>query len=530
MYSMLPKHFNSLLSIVFAFVSLLALSASAAAQGEEYFGKFEPELRFAPTDLVGAVLKLTAAPSAYKFARPIEAGAKISAGQIYDPRDFERKLTVLLIAPPSSERAPMICADMNTDVVFAVAECQTAIAVAGSNDFETILNLPISSALFKTFPVYLRLLKDFKNPNLGANDKVVMQSTGAFAVGRVNIKNRNVLVEYKFPAASSVFSTTEGLFGIDADADGKINFAPFSLESAYAYKEEVVFRLGQSFVSTSRIDTEKNQIVMRERLPAEYKRVELKVGETMPDFAFTDFAEKKRSLSEFRKKYLLVDFWGLWCVDCRRQLPFQIAAYQKFRSRGFEILGMDSDEDIEPVKTFLAENKITWTQAKPDSIKALTETSYRIQEYPSSILLAPDGKVLILDQKQLHDEQLLKTLERLLPKQTRNSQLSGQSAVGRKRLSGNVTRFVRAEPNDGAGDFYCVGGAFHRNLINQLRHLFGKMVKRRVNHFRMRPARTNGVDADVLRGVFDCRRFRQTNDGVFARAVRCIADGRRPQT
>jgi thiol-disulfide isomerase/thioredoxin len=82
---------------------------------------------------------------------------------------------------------------------------------------------------------------------------------------------------------------------------------------------------------------------------------------------------------------LLIDFWGVWCVDRRREVPVQVEAYKRFRSRKFEILGLDSDEmeKLEEVKTFLAKNKISWTQARFDSIKKLIET---------------DGKVLVLDQ------------------------------------------------------------------------------------------------------------------------------------
>jgi len=135
----------------------------------------------------------------------------------------------------------------------------------------------------------------------------------------------------------------------------------------------------------------------------------------MPDFSFIDFDNKKRALADFRGKYLLVDFWGLWCVDCRREIPYQFEAFKRFRARGFEILGMDTYEKMEQVKPVLQKNGITWTQAQFESIKAVVEISYRIQEYPSAILLGPDGKVLVLDQNLLRADELLKTLVRIIP-------------------------------------------------------------------------------------------------------------------
>ncbi|MEP7076844.1 MAG: hypothetical protein ABI878_13640, partial [Acidobacteriota bacterium] len=75
-----------------------------------------------------------------------------------------------------------------------------------------------------------------------------------------------------------------------------------------------------------------------------------------------------------------------------------------------------TDEKLETVRSYLGANKITWSQATNESIKKLANLDYRIQEYPSAILLGPDGKVLVLDQKQLEGGNLELTLERLLPR------------------------------------------------------------------------------------------------------------------
>ena len=158
------------------------------------------------------------------------------------------------------------------------------------------------------------------------------------------------------------------------------------------------------------------RIVVRQRKKEDYQRIDLDVGMQMPDFAFTDLEGKERHLSEFRGRYLMVDIWGVWCSDCTRETPYQLAAYERFKKRGFEILGLDTDEKIETLRGYLAKNKITWTQATNDSISKLVLVRYRIQEYPSTILLGPDGKVLVLDQHQLQGDALLETLERTLPK------------------------------------------------------------------------------------------------------------------
>ena len=354
-------------------------------------------------------------PAGYKFARSPEKAAVITAGKIYDLRQSDGKFDVVLIEPVRN--SPSLCVDLDTDATFAESECFAMIASKDNpDDFEYTLKLPIKTALFKSFPLFLRFRRGFTSPGMESGDRLLMQSQLGYAAGHVKLKNRSILVHYQFDAGAGTISTTEGLMGIDANGDGRIKNEPFSNETSYASNDEIVFRVDDMYLSTARVDTIKNQIVMRARRAEEYQRAELEVGKSMPDFSFVDFEGKKKTLADFRGKYLLVDFWGLWCVDCRREIPFQLEAYKRFRARGFEILGMDTDENTEQVKTVLQKNGITWTQARFDSIKDLINRAYRIQEYPSAVLLGPDGKVLVLDQSLISDEALLKTLDRTLPR------------------------------------------------------------------------------------------------------------------
>ncbi|MEP6849241.1 MAG: hypothetical protein ABI999_10325, partial [Acidobacteriota bacterium] len=75
-----------------------------------------------------------------------------------------------------------------------------------------------------------------------------------------------------------------------------------------------------------------------------------------------------------------------------------------------------TDEKLETVRSYLGANKITWSQATNESIKKLANVDYRIQEYPSAILLGPDGKVLVLDQDRLQGQKLELTLDKFLPR------------------------------------------------------------------------------------------------------------------
>jgi len=406
--------FAIILILIFSGIAFAQNPLKTFADNSEYFGKFDVELIPDTRQLFRVVLKPVKNSASYKFARRPEKNAVITAGQIFDLRKPGGKFEVVLLE--SSESSPSVCVDLNADTTFSESECFVMTASKNnSNDFEYTVNLPIKTPLFKNFPIFLRYKRGFTSPELQSGDRLLMQSLLGYATGRVDLKSRLVLVQYQFNADNGAISTTDGLMGIDVDGDGKTKNEPFPLETSAASNDEIVFRVGDLYLSTTRLDTVKNQIVMRSRMAEEYRRVELDIGKTMPDFSFIDFDNKKRTLAEFRGKYLLVDFWGLWCIDCRREIPYQFEAYKRFRARGFEILGMDTDENTEQVKTVLQKNGLIWTQARFDRIKELINYTYRIQEYPSALLLDPNGKVLVLEQKLLAGEELLKTLDRILP-------------------------------------------------------------------------------------------------------------------
>jgi len=421
----IPSNLKQIFSLI-VFIFLFASYQFAQEKSDlknisnevEYYGKLDAELVPNLKDLTSTVFKPLANLSKYKFVRPLEKDAVVSVGSLYDNRTKSGEGFEILLVEPKAEN-PYFYADLNANGAFEENERLLLIASKdATDDFEQILKLPLKNAFYQTFPVALRYKRGFKHPNLKTGEKLVVQSYIAFAFGEVLINNKSVRVQYPFDPTEASISTTDGLFGIDVDGDRLIKYEPFSPETSYATKDEIVFRLNDQYLSTRSIDLTKNQIVMRLRPKREYLRLELEIGKEMADFSFVDFENKNRSLKEFRGKYLLIDFWGMWCVDCRRELPYQIEAYKRFGKRNFEILGLDSDEPekLEAVKTFLAKNRITWTQARFDSIKNLIEKSYRIQEYPSAILLDPNGKVIILDQKQLTGENLLETLDKILPR------------------------------------------------------------------------------------------------------------------
>jgi peroxiredoxin len=392
----------------------------AALVAEEYTGKLDPGLVANTDDTEQVIFRPMSDLSKIKLVKPIERGANVTAGRLYYAPSDKSAILALLVEPEGG--APYLYADVNLDN--ALDENERFQLKQGENPYiwEAVIGVPLKEGPFRSFPIQVRYFQNVQMDELKAGERLVLETHSAFARGFVDIQGKKTLVQYAYDPRSRKINPAKGKLGVDCDGDGKIDMDPFSGEAAEADDEAVVFRVGNVYVSTKKVDVEKNLITMRSHPASDYKRVELRIGGEMPEFEFTDFNGKKRRLSEFRGKYLLIDFWGMWCGPCRHELPYLKAARARFGARGFDILGMNTDEpEAQPaVKSTLEKNGMTWTQARRESIMPVIR-SLRIHSFPTTLLIDPNGKVVSLNntrrgQPDLRGSDLLKSLDEMLPR------------------------------------------------------------------------------------------------------------------
>lgn len=116
-------------------------------------------------------------------------------------------------------------------------------------------------------------------------------------------------------------------------------------------------------------------------------------GVQAPDFTLNDINGKPLSLSSLRGKYVVLDFWGSWCVWCIKGFPKMKEYYEKYKGK-FEILGIDCNDTEAKWKAAVAKHQLPWLQVyNPKGDNDVTKT-FVVSAFPTKILIAPDGKIV----------------------------------------------------------------------------------------------------------------------------------------
>lgn len=174
--------------------------------------------------------------------------------------------------------------------------------------------------------------------------------------------------------------------------------------------DELLAKLEQEFPDS------RQAAMVKQQAAAKKIRAQLKDGAKFPDFDVKDLEGNPLSISKFKGKVVLLDFWATWCGPCIAELPNVLKAYEQYHKDGFEIIGisLDREQDKQKLETFLKDKKMTWPQFfDGKGWQSELGQKYGVNSIPATYLL--DGEGVIIGQN-LRGEKLIEAVAKAVGK------------------------------------------------------------------------------------------------------------------
>lgn len=119
------------------------------------------------------------------------------------------------------------------------------------------------------------------------------------------------------------------------------------------------------------------------------------VGKPAPNLTMQDVNGKPVSISDFKGKYLLVDFWASWCGPCRQENPNVVAAYNQYKDKNFTILGVSLDDDKQAWVEAIKKDGLAWHQMSDlKQWESAAVNAYQFDGIPFNVLIDPQGTII----------------------------------------------------------------------------------------------------------------------------------------
>jgi thiol-disulfide isomerase/thioredoxin len=198
--------------------------------------------------------------------------------------------------------------------------------------------------------------------------------------------------EGKFAEAAVEFKSLMKALDKQEQEEFASNFAD-SLASAATVAGE--FEVAKQ-VYEALLDRFSESLPLRAKVKDDLSRIEM-VGKPAPNLPVRDRAGVTFKLSEYKGKYVLVDFWATWCAPCLAELPNLQAAYKTYHDKGLDVVSVSLDETTTPLNDFLKTHAMPWRQVHNASAGGDVVDAFGVNTIPATFLIGPDGNVIRLE-------------------------------------------------------------------------------------------------------------------------------------
>ncbi len=180
-----------------------------------------------------------------------------------------------------------------------------------------------------------------------------------------------------------------------------------SILAPYIIRHELIYTAGlkelEELTNALSPDLKENKYTKELHTRIELLRT-LQPGMDAPQFTQNDVEGNPVNLTDFKGKYLLIDFWASWCHPCRQANPTVVKMYKKYHNRNFEILGVSMDSKKDNWVKAIQDDDLVWSQVS--SLQGWDNPVgklYGVNSIPHQILIDPEGKIV---KRGIHAEEL----------------------------------------------------------------------------------------------------------------------------
>lgn len=207
------------------------------------------------------------------------------------------------------------------------------------------------------------------------------------------------------------------------DAEYRENYYKTYPESGYIRLDMMTYFPPQSLEACDRMENEINgmapkfsssymAVQLKKMIADQREREKISAGTEAMDITQPDVDGNMVKLSDYKGKYVLLDFWASWCAPCRAENPNVLKAYQAFHPKGLEILAVSLDSNKDSWLKAVKDDQLPWKQVSDlKGWKNEAAAQYKVQAVPTNFLIDPNGKIVA---KNLRGAELQKKLAEIL--------------------------------------------------------------------------------------------------------------------